>query len=59
MKQCTFMILEALVIFGIGQSIKKDGLIDSALESSWQIPEKVNVIVVSGLFKTGSNIYPQ
>lgn len=47
------------MIFGIGQSIKKDGLIDSALESSWQIPEKVNVIVVSGLFKTGSNIYPQ
>ena len=47
-----FMILGALVTFGVVKSEKRDGLIASAMESSWQIPEKVNVTVGSGLFET-------
>lgn len=47
-----FMLLGALVTFGIVKSEKKDGLIVSAMESGWQTPEKVSVIVGSGLFET-------
>lgn len=47
-----FMILGALVTFGMVKSEKKDGLRVSALESCWQIPGKVNMIACSALFET-------